>query len=776
VIERASLPGSPFFSYNPRIRFSASTFRTWRVALVAGATLLLIALGVAQRLDPLQEGLLATYYEDTGWTSDPVHTLLDRRPSTDSFVDAWRGSPPQRFSATWAGSVLTWRSGSYTFVTTSDDGSWLYVDGRLIVDNGGRHGAASASGTIHLDRGAHAIFVKYFQDGGDLDFALLWARDGQTPAPISPWVLSPRHAGTARTGASVLLRLALEAAFWLWLASLAIAGITALWPYGVARGRALIADATGRALLIVIAGSTALNAIGIWWGLPALWAGDEITPTSVLLSWSQRFTNGWFNRYPPFHFYVLTAVFSPWLIAKHFGLIHLSYAVQDVLLPLLSRLVSLAAGVGTVIAVYVSGARAFGRRAGVFAAAMIALLAQFVYYAKTANPEVPYVFWFALSLVFYLRLIETGALRDGVLFAVAAVLAICTKDQAYALYLSAPLVVVYHFWRLNRARAVPHPLLRAMLNGRLIVIGLAGVAAFALIHNIAFNAPGFLAHVRDITGIGSQPYRMVEPTMSGRLALARVTLDLNQRSWGWPLWIVSLAGVAVAASDRRTWRVAAALLLAAFGYYIGFVDTILYVYDRYLLPICVVQAIFGGLALDRFLQQGARARRGWRIAVVTGVLAYAALYATTVDVLMVRDSRRTIEAWLRARVKETDLIGTVFPPTVLPRLDEFRSADLGSIDDLRQAKPAYYVLNADYARAIPAGTGLADVIHGLQQQTLGYRLAFRYRTPSPWPWLPAADPDLVGARLEPQSLSTLRDINPTMEIYERADANRPGHP
>ena len=61
-----------------------------------------------------------------------------------------------------------------------------------------------------------------------------------------------------------------------------------------------------------------------------------------------------------------------------------------------------------------------------------------------------------------------------------------------------------------------------MLDRRLIVAGLAGAATFALIYNIPFNTAGLLAHVRDITGIGSQPYRMVEPTMSGRLALARV--------------------------------------------------------------------------------------------------------------------------------------------------------------------------------------------------------------------------------------------------------------
>ncbi|HWF83715.1 MAG TPA: PA14 domain-containing protein [Vicinamibacterales bacterium] len=736
--------------------------------------MLLVVMGVAHWLDPLPEGLLATYYADSQWQSDPVHVATELQPSTDTLVAAWQGNPPPRFSATWAGSLMAWRSGTYTFATTSDDGSWLYIDGHLIVDNGGHHGARTSDGALHLDRGVHSIFVKYFQDGGDLRFALLWARDGQPMTMVPPWILSSRHAGTARTLASVLLRVGLEGAVCLWVGAILILGAATLRPYVVGQARTPAADSTGRALLMVIAGSTALNTIGIWWGLPALWAGDEITPTSVLLSLSHGFTNGWFNRYPPFHFYVLTIVFSPWLVAKHFGWIQLSYQFQDMLLPLLSRLVSVAAGTGTLIAVYACGARAFGRRAGVFAAAMMALLAQFVYYSKTANPEVPYVFWFAVSLVFYLRLLDTGALEDGILFVVAGMLAICTKDQAYALYLSTPAVVVYHFWRLNRARGLPHPLRRAIFNVRLALIGLAATAVFAVVHNIPFNASGFIHHVRDITGIGSEPYRMVEPTLGGRLALVRLTADLNQRSWGWPLWIVSLAGLIVAVGDRRTWRVTAALVLVMVGYYVGFIDTILYVYDRYLLPICVVQALLGGLALDRFL--GGRALQGWRVALVTGAFAYTLLYATTVDVLMVRDSRRTTEAWLRARVSPTDLVGTVFPPTVLPRLDEFDTEDLGSIHDLQEAKPAYYVLNADYARAIPVDTGLGQVIQGLQRQTLGYRLVFRCRTASPWPWLPAAHPDLVGARLETQSLSTLRAINPTMEIYERVDVRRPIHP
>jgi hypothetical protein len=73
------------------------------------------------------------------------------------------------------------------------------------------------------------------------------------------------------------------------------------------------------------------------------------------------------------------------------------------------------------------------------------------------------------------------------------------------------------------------------------------------------------------------------------------------------------------------------------------------------------------------------------------------------------------------------------------------------------------------------------LIAGLQGHTLGYDLAFRYRQPSPWPWLPDAHPDLVGPRSirntglqgsafrvgETGVFSILRSVNPTIEIFRR---------
>lgn len=58
-------------------------------------------------------------------------------------------------------------SGVYTFKTTSDDGSWLWVDGRAVVVNAGLHAAAASTGAISLDAGRHVLSFKYFERSGD---------------------------------------------------------------------------------------------------------------------------------------------------------------------------------------------------------------------------------------------------------------------------------------------------------------------------------------------------------------------------------------------------------------------------------------------------------------------------------------------------------------------------------------------------------------------------------------------------------------------------------
>lgn len=57
-------------------------------------------------------------------------------------------------------------SGTYTFRTTSDDGSWLWVNGQPVVINHGLHAARSVTGTVTLPAGLHVLSFKYFERTG----------------------------------------------------------------------------------------------------------------------------------------------------------------------------------------------------------------------------------------------------------------------------------------------------------------------------------------------------------------------------------------------------------------------------------------------------------------------------------------------------------------------------------------------------------------------------------------------------------------------------------
>ena len=49
---------------------------------------------------------------------------------------------------------------------TSDEGSQLFVNGQLVVDNDGLHEQREASGSIALQKGTHSFRVTYFERNG----------------------------------------------------------------------------------------------------------------------------------------------------------------------------------------------------------------------------------------------------------------------------------------------------------------------------------------------------------------------------------------------------------------------------------------------------------------------------------------------------------------------------------------------------------------------------------------------------------------------------------
>ena len=67
------------------------------------------------------------------------------------------------FAIDYTGRFWIEKPGLYTFLLTSDDGSKLYIDDQVTIDNDGIHPAQDKTGTVDLAKGIHRIRVSYFQ-------------------------------------------------------------------------------------------------------------------------------------------------------------------------------------------------------------------------------------------------------------------------------------------------------------------------------------------------------------------------------------------------------------------------------------------------------------------------------------------------------------------------------------------------------------------------------------------------------------------------------------
>lgn len=82
------------------------------------------------------------------------------------------------FAYTFFGYIDIPITGVWTFETRSDDGSALYIDGVLVVNNDGSHSEVSAFGEIPLEKGLHAFKILYFEDYEGEAFSWFWCAPG----------------------------------------------------------------------------------------------------------------------------------------------------------------------------------------------------------------------------------------------------------------------------------------------------------------------------------------------------------------------------------------------------------------------------------------------------------------------------------------------------------------------------------------------------------------------------------------------------------------------
>ncbi len=80
-----------------------------------------------------------------------------------------------RVGVVFTGNLAAEETGRYLLGTESDDGSRLFVDGKMVVDNDGVHGSRVRENIVELRRGEHRFRLEFFQNGGAEKLAV-WSR------------------------------------------------------------------------------------------------------------------------------------------------------------------------------------------------------------------------------------------------------------------------------------------------------------------------------------------------------------------------------------------------------------------------------------------------------------------------------------------------------------------------------------------------------------------------------------------------------------------------
>lgn len=130
-----------------------------------------------------QQGLNYAYYEGN-WDNLPNFNSISPK-KTGVISDVSNGSEFRNvadyYAVKWEGYIYIPETGNWTFYTTSDDGSKLYVglnnysfSATALVNNDGLHGSQERSGSINLTRGYHKIIITFFEKTGSDIMEVRW--------------------------------------------------------------------------------------------------------------------------------------------------------------------------------------------------------------------------------------------------------------------------------------------------------------------------------------------------------------------------------------------------------------------------------------------------------------------------------------------------------------------------------------------------------------------------------------------------------------------------
>jgi hypothetical protein len=199
----------------------------------------------------------------------------------------------------------------------------------------------------------------------------------------------------------------------------------------------------GATVVVIAAAAVVLRLLGIDYGLPAVFNGDEPHLVNTAVSFGRGSLNPMQFKYPTLWMYTLFATYGAYFLGwSGFGLLHSVgefgqlYVWQPGGFYLLGRLLSAGFGLWAIERIYRCVSELGGERVGLWAAGLAAVSPALIEAAHTAKPDSLMLCLAAWSWLFAARYLNGGKRRDLALCGAAVGLAISTQ------YTAAPLAII----------------------------------------------------------------------------------------------------------------------------------------------------------------------------------------------------------------------------------------------------------------------------------------------------------------------------------------------
>lgn len=445
--------------------------------------------------------------------------------------------------------------------------------------------------------------------------------------------------------------------------------------------------------------------VPIHWGLDPKWSWDvdNTSPGSVLRAIAARFSPTWSSSYGPVAYMTQAIPMVPLLVwfkvsgelgvpsaEPPWGFAHPESSIAA--LTLAGRGVSVLLAVLIVWLALREIRRTSASGQAWLAPVLFAGSASFVYYARTTNVDIHYLFW--LGLAFHLA--ERAERLRG-LFAVGlcAALAVCTKEQAAPLALVAVLLAS---WR--GLRGMPSGLTGGVRAAATPIA--AAIIGYVALWRLPWGIPGWVEHHRFIFA-DARYERTFDVTVSGFLQLAEHTLRVAPLALGFPV----VAGLGLVLATRVSWRGLEARAIGCALYLVMFIGAVGYVYPRFLLPLLLLFVPLTIRAVGTLRLPFARAAT-----VMLCVLALAG--GPVVAWLQCVDPRLALERWLAPRIAagaDVELAGNPHFQARVPG-GRFRQVKPAALRRSPQSPTARIVLHSSIDRAFFERDPVVDAMWG----------------------------------------------------------------